>query len=245
MILLEKNSWEVKATNNRGQGLFATKDIAPGTVVGDYLGKVLRTAEIDIPEEKENFYLMYYHDKASIYPDLTKSGVHLFNHSCMPNCGLFTFQGHVLFFSLKYIFAEEELTVSYMLPPKDSFCNPCNHICNCGSKFCRKTMHQSQEEYDKWRIFQDDQSKKTKRKRVTYGKELAPLPTYPKSLPDNSIYSLFGTTNKSSKVLDVKKMPSVKQLRKLIRNSGRVLEFPTFNLKVYGIEDDQVVSEKG
>mgnify|MGYP001559395028 FL=1 len=108
MILLKQTYWKVKTTKHKGDGLFAKKDIQPGVVIGDYLGKVLHNSEIEIPSEKENFYLMYYHDRASIFPDLTKPGAHLFNHSCEPNCALFTYQGHILFFSLRKIFAGEK-----------------------------------------------------------------------------------------------------------------------------------------
>lgn len=243
MILLGKSYWEVKTTKNKGKGLFAKKDILPGAVIGDYLGKVLRNREIDIPSEKEGFYLMYYHDRASIYPDLKKPGVHLFNHSCTPNCALFTYQGHILFFGLRHIFAGEELTVAYMLSPKEGFCEPCNHVCKCNSKFCTKSMHLSQEGYIKWRSFQDSQAKKTKRKRISYNKDLPPLSSYPRLIDDHPIYNLFGTTTKSSERLTSTSLPTVKEVRRLIRETGRTLEFPSLNKKIFGVMDNLVISE--
>lgn len=196
MILLNEDSWEVKPTKYKGDGLFAKKEIKPGIVIGDYLGKVLRTAEADIPSEKESFYLMYYHDQASIFPDLTKPGIHLLNHSCMPNCAFFTFHGHILFFTLRKIFAGEELTVNYMLSPQDEFCNPCPHICKCESEFCTGTMHLSEDRYLKWREFQESQAKKTKRKRIAYNKDLPPLTSYPKLIPAYPIYNLLSSPKK-------------------------------------------------
>lgn len=244
MILLEKDYWEVKTTKNKGQGLFAKKDLGPGVVIGDYLGKVLRNAEIDIPKEQESFYLMYYHDQASIYPNLEKPGIHLLNHSCIPNCALFTDQGHILFFTLRHIFAAEELTVAYMLSPKTSFCEPCNHTCKCGSKLCTNSMHLSEERYDKWRSFQELQVRKTKRKRISYNKSLPPLTSYPKIIPDHQIYSLFGTTIKPAKRLTHTSLPSLKKLRKLIRQTGRTLEFPSLNKRIAGVADNLVISER-
>lgn len=243
MILLEKNYWEVKQTKSKGKGLFAKKYIQPGVVIGDYLGKVLRTAEVDIPEEKENFYLMYYHDLASIFPNLKKPGVHLLNHSCMPNCAIFIYHGHILFFSLRKIFAGEELTVAYMLSPKDEFCNPCTHICKCESKFCSQSMHLPAERYAKWRSFQEEQERKTKRKRISYNDDLPPLSSYPKLIPDHQIYSLYGNTAKPSKSLAYTTLPPIKELRKLIRKSGRTLEFPLINKRVVGVQDNLVISE--
>ena len=227
-----------------GEGLFARRDLAPGVVIGDYLGKVLRTAEVDISQEKENFYLMYYHDRASIYPDLEKPGVHLLNHSCMPNCALFTHKGHILFFTLRRIFAGEELTISYMLSPKTSFCEPCNHTCKCGSKMCNKSMHLSQERYAKWRSFQETQARKTKRGRINYNKPLAPLSSYPKFIPDHPIYSLFGTTTKTSKSFPNKKLPPLKELRKLLRETGRALEFPALDKRICGVAGNIAISER-
>lgn len=243
MILLNRSSWEIRKTKNKGQGLFAKKDIDPGVVIGDYLGKVLRNTEIDIPSEKESFYLMYYHDRASIYPDLKKPGVHLFNHSCEPNCALFTHQGHILFFSLRHIFAGEELTVAYMLSPKDNSCKSCTHICKCRSKFCTGSMHLSKERYIKWQGFQDIRTKKSKRKRISYNKDLPPLSSYPKLIPDQPIYNLFGTTTKPSKSLSNTSLPSVKELREFIRETGRTLEFSDLNKRVVGIQDNLVISE--
>lgn len=244
MILLGKDYWEVNTTKNKGQGLFAKKDLNPGIVIGDYLGKVLRSSEIDLPPEQINLYLMYYHDRAAIYPNLEKPGIHLVNHSCMPNCALFTYKGHILFFSLRQIFAGEELTVAYMLSPKDDYCDPCTHICKCGTKLCTHSMHLSPERYEKWRAFQELQEKKTKRKRVSYNKNLPPLSSYPKIITDDPIYSLFGTTTKPSKRVINTKMPSVKEVKKLIRNSGQTLEFSVLKKRVLGVEDNLVISEK-
>ncbi len=243
MILLEKSYWEVKTTKKKGEGLFAKKNLQPGIVIGDYLGKVLRTSEVDITGEKESFYLMYYHDQASIYPDLTKPGIHLLNHSCEPNCAFFTYQGHILFFTLRHIFLGEELTVAYMLSPKDSFCEPCNHICKCESKFCSRSMHLPQDSYVNWRYFQETQNQKTKRKRVTYNKNLSPLTFYPKLIPDNPIYNLFGITKKTSKILSVSKLPSIDKLRKLIKTSGKTLEFPKLNKRIIGIVEGKIKFE--
>ena len=248
MVLLSSQYWEIKETENKGRGLFAKKAISPGVVIGDYIGKVLRTKEVDLDEDKENLYLMYYHDRACIFPNLQKPGIHLLNHSCSPNSGLYTYCGHTLAFTLRQIFAGEELTISYLLTPKDEFCKSCNHVCKCESMVCRQTMHQSLEKYKKWRIFQETKAKKdpstsSGRGKIRYGKELPQLSRYPKTIPDNSIYDLFGNTQKPPKSFAAKTLPSVKEIRKLIRKTGRVLKFPALNTKIYGILNDLVISE--
>ena len=242
MILLAKNAWEVKETKNKGRDLFAKKDIRAGVVVGDYLGRVMRTAEVSI-EGETNLYLMYYHDKASIYPDLQKAGIHLLNHSCTPNTWIYVHQGHTLFFALRHIFSGEEITTSYMLSPKDEFCNPCPHVCKCASPMCTGSMHLPSERYAKWDIFQKEHSKKSRRKRIRYNKSLAPLSVYPKKIPDHPIYNLFGYVKGKSVVCEDKDIPKVNTLRSLIREKGRMVDFPNLNLKVYGVIDNKVISE--
>jgi hypothetical protein len=191
MILLKNEYWEVKTTKDKGKGLFARKIIPTGVIIGDYLGKVLRTRDLDMEFMKNNLYLMYYHDQASIYPDLEKDGIHLINHSCSPNCWIYTYKGHTLVFALKEIFPDEELTISYLLAPKGPFCNPCPHICKCGSRSCSKTFHISEDKFRKWRDFQSAREKKDKRARIKYGGELKILPSYPTKIPNDYIKTVL------------------------------------------------------
>lgn len=185
MMLLSNKYWEIKNTKSKGRGLFAKKDISKGTVIGDYIGKVLRPEDTLVDEE--NFYLIYYHDHAVISPDLEKPGVHLLNHSCIPNAFLYIYKGHTLVFALRRISKGEEVTIPYLLAPKDKFCKPCPHICKCGNLQCSGTMHLSKEKYDKWRKFGDTQAKETKRERVSFGKELPLLSSYPKRISGDYI----------------------------------------------------------
>lgn len=188
MIFLDQDAWEVGKSKIKGRGIFAKKDLAKGIVVGDYIGTVLRTKDFDINQDK-NFYLTYYHDQASIYPDLTKVGIHLLNHSCSPNCFFYTYKGHTLVFTLRKVFKGEEMTVSYLLPPKDKFEKKCTHQCRCGSKNCTKSMHLPIDVYKKWWEFQEQV--KEKRARITYGKTLKLLSKYPVKIADHPIYELF------------------------------------------------------
>jgi len=243
MILLPHNSWEIKTTQKKGRGIFATKDITPGTVIGDYIGQVLRTAEVDTVEKEEGLYLMYYHDYASLYPtDINQPGIHLANHSCAPNCWMYIYKGHTLFFSLRHIFKGEELTISYLLPP-DPFCNPCQHRCHCESKQCVGTMHLHEDQFLRWQAFSQTQAKQTKRKRIYYGKELAKLSDYTTSIADNPIYPLIGFSEKTSVSLPDTHLPSVAKLRTLVRETGRTLAFPKLATTIIGIQDDLVLSK--
>lgn len=243
MILLPPDSWEIKTTEKKGRGIFATKDIPAGTVVGDYIGKVIKTAEEDTYEKDEGLYLMYYHDYASLYPlDIKAPGVHLINHACAPNCWMYTYKGHTLFFTLRHIFAGEELTVSYLLSP-DITCDPCTHTCKCEGLICYQTMHLSKERFEIWNEVNIELSNKTKRERIRYGKELPKITAYPKKIPDNPVYLLAGSSEQPSLTLEDKALPSTKILRKTIRESGKTLLFPALKIKVLGIENNKVISE--
>lgn len=243
MILLPDGSWAVKKTGKRGKGVFATKDIEAGTVVGDYIGRVIKTAEESDLDNGTHFYLMYYHDYASIFPNLKKPGAHLINHSCTPNVWMHTYKGHTLFFAIRHIFPSEELTVSYLLSPQDKNCKPCTHICHCGAVFCYQTMHLSKKRYDEWITFHDKEAKKTKRARVTYGKTLPILSSYPKNIEDNPVYTLFGSTHVAPEKLDYDALPEISQIRKMIRETGRTLEFSKLHLMVFGVEKDLIISK--
>lgn len=185
MFLIPKVYWEIRKTRRKGQGVFALKDISGGLVIGDYIGKILRPEEAIVDED--NFYLMYYHDRAVISPDLKKIGPHLINHSCVPNCFLYIYKGHTLAFVLRKIAKGEELTTIYLLPPIDKYCNPCAHVCRCENLNCKRTMHMSKDKYNYWRKITDRQSKETKKEKISYGKDLAILTDYPKIIPEEYI----------------------------------------------------------
>ena len=192
MFLIKKDFWETKETGEKGLGVFAKKEIKAGTIIGDYIGKVIKTAEYNLENDKNGLFLMYFSDEASIYPDLKKPGIHLLNHSCAPNCFIYTYKGHTLFFALRKIEVGEELTISYLLSPDDD-CNPCTHKCLCGSKLCTGTMHLALDKYEKWQKFQEIQKKKTRRSKAEVGKNLPELNSYPKRIPNDPIYTIISS----------------------------------------------------
>lgn len=174
MFLIGKDYWEIKNTKHKGRGVFAKKEIAKGTIISDYLGKVIKTADYDLELDKQGLYLMYFSDQASIYPDLTKPGPHLINHSCDPNCWMYIYKGHTLFFALRTINPEEELTISYLLSPDENN----THICKCDSKFCTGNMHLSPNKYLLWKKIKNEFNN-TRRSKIVFGENLTPLKHYP------------------------------------------------------------------
>ena len=156
MFLIDNSFFEVKRTKNRGRGVFCTKEIKAKTIIGQYSGTEIKIAEYDLEKDKDGLYLMFLNDKYAIYPDLTKIDIHLINHSCEPNCWIVNHRKHIYFFAIRDIKPGEEITISYLLPPKDETCNPCYHDCKCGSKKCTGTMHLSEDKFKKWQKFQNE-----------------------------------------------------------------------------------------
>lgn len=155
MFLISKDYYQIKKTKNRGRGVFCKKEIKTKTIIGEYTGEKVEIEKYDLEKDKNGLYLMFLDDKYAIYPDLTKIDIHLINHSCEPNCWILNCKKHVYFFAIRDIKREEELTISYLLPPKDETCDPCAHDCYCGAKKCTSTMHQSQKIFLKWQKFQE------------------------------------------------------------------------------------------
>lgn len=188
MFLLDDNSWEVRETLYKGKGIFAKEKIESGTVIGDYLGTVIEMSEYDIQNDSRGLYLMYLTDETCIYPDLTKPGLHLINHSCKPNCWIYTYRLHTLFFSLRTIQPGEELSISYLLSPLDHTCAPCVHDCHCGDIMCTGTMHLSRMQFTLWQKFQHTHVQQTRKKQFTNNMQLPQLYKYPHRIPIDPVY---------------------------------------------------------
>lgn len=202
MFLLSDDSWEVRDTPRKGKGIFATKQVEAGCVIGDYLGMVIKTAEYDISKDAAGLYLMYLSDRASIYPDLNATDLHLINHSCKPNSWMYTYKRHTLFFALQTIDKGEEITISYLLSPKDETCELCLHVCYCGEICCTGSMHMSQEKYTAWRAFQQGINMNNSGVNYRYGQLLRPLSSYPDTIPIDPIYEWMLNSNSPGTILD-------------------------------------------
>ncbi|KKU73385.1 MAG: SET domain-containing protein [Parcubacteria group bacterium GW2011_GWA2_47_26] len=243
MFLLPQYYWEVKKIRNKGRGVFACAEIEPGTVIGDYLGKVVR-ADQDYEKRQGGHYEMYYNDRVSILPDSRIAGIHFINHSCAPNCAMYTFQGHTLYFTLRRIFKGEELTVSYFYGIDKNDKMLCvDHECFCGAPICRGTVHTPAMIFEKWNAFDEKISKKyPPKKSVRYGSDLAPLPKYPKKIADNSCYELFGARKQSPYLCSANSLPSIGWMRRMMRKTGKCLLFrKPLRFMVYGVSNDLVM----
>lgn len=243
MFLLDSSYWEVQKTKSKGKGVFAKKDILPGTVIGDYIGTVIYPKDETRFEKKHGFYTMYFHKNASIFPNPKDDGIHLINHACAPNCWMFTYKGHTLYFSIRKIFKGEEITISYLLGPQEDECSPCKDQCKCGSIICSQTMHMPEKRYSAWLKHDEKITKKSKYERVKMGNSLPPLSSYPTSITDDSVYTLLGSQDKKPVSYEDSVLPTQKELRKRIRETGKYIHLKKLQMTVMGISDGVVFSK--
>ncbi len=186
MFLISKDYWQVQTTKQKGTGVFATNKIGKGIIIGDYIGNLIPYEDVNFEEEKKNMFLMYFNDKLGVLPDLSKPGIHLINHSCSPNCWIYKYKGHTLFFTLRDVEKNEELAISYLLAPAPR-CNPCTHQCYCGSNNCTGTMHLTEKKYKKWQKFQKKEFRNIGINGITIENSLKSLIKYPKRISDDYI----------------------------------------------------------
>src|SRR5271156_946613 len=114
MFLIPSSWYRVKQLKRRGRGVFVLHDIEPGTVIGDYLGKIVKPYSNN--EKKHGLYDMQCGLYYDVVADPKKVGVHFINHSCANNVEMYPYHGgHVLFVAIRKIFKGEELGINYGL----------------------------------------------------------------------------------------------------------------------------------
>lgn len=244
MFLLPKSSYALRRVPKKGRAVFALRDIPAGTIIGDYLGTVKRPEEED--EKKTGLYTLGLNEKTDVLGSPRTVGIHLINHSCMPNCGMAPAdKGHTVYVATRRIFKGEELTVDYLISPPDDETDPCPHTCHCGTLFCRGTMHSNFRISDEWdTYFKKKQKKYYRAKLGTYGAELPPLPAYPKQIADIAFWDIFANTKKKAVIVKTRTLPSQKRIRALLREHGVPIRFMPDGLEVTGILNGSIVAKR-
>ena len=115
---MNKNNhhWFKKIKSNiSGYGLCSNRYIPCGTILLEYMGKRITTAEAESPTYKNNRYLLSL-DFDKIIDGSKKNNIARFiNHSCHPNCEAITSNKKVYIMNIKPIKKGEELTYDYNL----------------------------------------------------------------------------------------------------------------------------------
>jgi len=245
MILLSDDYYQIKNVSRKGRGVFARKEIPAGTVIGDYTGRLLSQKKIDALEKKCGacYSMDYNNNGLSIFPlDIKASGIHLVNHSCSPNSDTYFYYGHTLFFTLRRILKGEEITIDYGFDPDNGGQKDLLHTCYCSSPLCRGTMYTADIKLRRYGAFCREKTKNQKFKEHKEGEILEPLVKYPSEIEDYDIFNLFANFDKTPTVYSDLKMPRMKELRKRLRDTGRILNFTKLGIKVLAIADGVIIT---
>ncbi len=241
MFLLPIDYYEIKKTRNKGCGVFAKRDIEAGTVIGDYVGILITEKEEAEYEKKYGLYGRYLNNNLTIFPKNPKRiGIHKINHSCSPNCEVFTYKNHILYFALRKIFKGEEFTIDYALdkPDKSDFTS---YPCHCNSIFCRGTLHASDHLGVRW----EKACKKRLKKGLLSVKsaELTPLSGYPQRIPDRKLYDLYPNTVKQPTYIPSENKPDIGKIREAIRTKGTRIRIRQTGLTIYAVVENRIIAQ--
>lgn len=258
MFLLNSSDYQIKPVGRKGRGVFAKKEIAAGTVIGDYLGYILSNEEVARREKiAQGYYSFEYvnHD-TSIWPlDLKAADVHLINHSCSPNCSTIDLDGHNVFYALRHIFPGEELNIDYEFDPEY---NSGPAPCFCDSPFCRGTMYARADKNQvavkkskaKVRLaLHQKQGAKHKFPVARVGEILPPLAKYPTKIGDFTMANgrqtdIFASLSAKPLVGREGSLPTMAELRRRLRRNGRQLYFPKLKLTILGLADGHLLAKR-
>lgn len=241
MFLIPRDYYEIRKTRNKGYGVFAKRNIEAGTVIGDYLGILISEKEEAEYEKKYGLYGRYFDEHFTIFPkNPDGKGIHKINHSCAPNCEVFSYQNHILHFSLRKIFKGEELTIDYALDKPDPT-DFTTYPCHCNSIFCRGTLHASDHLGVRWENTGKNRGKN--RLPVRKGAELTPLPAYPKKIPDKKLYDLYPNTHKLPVIIKSCAKPDINVIRDTVRKTGARVRIKQTGLTVYAVVENRIIAE--
>jgi hypothetical protein len=126
---MESDSIEIK-DSKFGKGLFAKKEIEPGTILCKAAGRQLNFQDTTLLKQKESHALQIDFDRYILCePPFLYS-----NHSCNPNCGV---NNNLELFTLRKIVEGEELFWDYSTSMLERHWTM---HCYCGETNCRKII---------------------------------------------------------------------------------------------------------
>lgn len=137
----------VERSDVHGQGVFATRHLAAGVRVIEYVGEVISMAEAVARHPHDP-----HHPDHTFYFDLGDGRVidalqggnasKWINHSCRPNCVPDEVQGRIYIVTRRPVFRGEELTFDYGLFSDEPMSEAlkARYACRCGAPKCRGTM---------------------------------------------------------------------------------------------------------
>ena len=135
--------------DNKGRGLYATKDIKEGTKIINYRGKIISNRQVDESDKYDNgkpIYLFTLNKRYTLDGDFSWNTAGLINHSCSPNSAYDGKGLKIWIKAIKDIKKGEEITADYGFSfDKDYKQFPCR----CRAKNCCGYIVR---EESRWRI---------------------------------------------------------------------------------------------
>ena len=128
--------YRIKDSKIDKKGLYAKKDIAPGTRIIQYIGKLItkkQTENNDKFDNDKDIYLFNLNNRYDLDGDFKWNTARLINHSCDPNCEVEGKGLKLWISSIKDINKNEELTYDYGFSFDENYKD---FPCKCGSKNC-------------------------------------------------------------------------------------------------------------
>ena len=136
--------------DNKGRGLYATKDIKEGTKIIDYKGKIITNKQVDESDKYDNdkpIYLFTLNKKFTLDGDFSWNTAGLINHSCDPNSQYDGKGLKIWITAIRDIKKGEEFTCDYGFSfEKDDYKQ---FPCKCGARNCCGYIVR---EESRWRI---------------------------------------------------------------------------------------------
>lgn len=135
------STYTVRRSRIHGRGLFARTPYEPGTLVGEYQGRLIDSSEEDetssAADSDPTYTLLFaINDHQTIDAGVNGNSIRFMNHSCDPNCEATVEGDKVLIHALRHIAPGEELSYDYNLRPGDAE----SYECRCGAPTCRGSM---------------------------------------------------------------------------------------------------------
>ena len=147
MSAARKPLFRVRRSRVHGRGVFATRRIARGTRVIEYLGDRVSHREANrryaLKPGDDNHTFLYIVDRGVVIDaGVDGNDARFINHGCEPNCESVTEDRRIFIEAIRTIQPGEELTYDYSIGrDKD---DPPNvdeiWACHCGASECRGTM---------------------------------------------------------------------------------------------------------
>ena len=128
--------YRIKDSKIDKKGLYAKKDIAPGTRIIQYIGKLItkkQTENNDKFDNDKDIYLFNLNNRYDLDGDFKWNTARLINHSCDPNCEVEGKGLEIWVTSTRFIKKGEELSYDYGFGFDQDYKQ---FPCKCGSRKC-------------------------------------------------------------------------------------------------------------